>query len=798
MTGQASKVSKGLRSIGANIVKLATSTGELSYTVNGATKTLSLLDSQTGEMKNTYEVLSEISKNWNEMTNAEQSSLALALSGKTQIDVFTSVLGNFQTAVDATGTALNSSGSAAKENSKYMESLEAKVNLLKKAWDDLVNNTIKSGFIASLLESGTAILKFADSDIGRSIGKIALLTTGLTLATKAIIAIGAASSSSGVLMLLGGLFSGAKNAAAAISLLTESMLANPLFLVATGGLLIFGLAELLNKTADSVENVDTKISNVNDKISTTKSKIDELKAQGASGSIIELYENQLVGLNKQLDDLQSHKFDLMFGETANKSTNKLGAGLGGYGVEPESNVKSLITQYNNLSEAAKNATNIKDFQKYSEQLASTKEDLTEYAETMFTAVENGQQLTDAQIDIYDQLVKISGGAKAAAEEQIFLAAKQTDSANTSNILTEQLYNQAKEAGLTDKAIYDLTARSVWFNNTKLDVTQKIAALRALATQAGITSGMLLLSDNAQLDQLRGMTKTNMYKYHMSYDQAAKLAQQQFVQQYISGIASVGAPDTGGGTEDIPDYSSTTIPDYSGGVVSGGATSTKEDNTDYWKKQFDDWYKLKQHQLAMGQLSEKDYLNQLDSMYKYYFSDLSKYQEEYWKYEEEVYKGRQELQDNLNESLDKQLEIEKALNELAKAKNKKVFVYKNGGFQYTQDIDAVSAAQSNLKSVRGYASGTSNALGGISKVGENGMELRILNKGDSIIPHNQAMNMMELSKYSPSQWMSNIKSAASDFMQSISIANITLPNVYNAQDFVKGIKNLAYQYATQRI
>ena len=761
------------------------------------------LKNQDGSLRSTFDILSDLYPTWQKMTDAQKSALGISIAGKTQYEVLAATMNGFNQVLSANETAMNSAGSAAKENSKYMESLEAKVNLLKKAWDDLVNNTIKSGFIASLLDAGTKILKFADSDIGRSISKIALLTTGLTLATKAIMAIGAASSSSSILMLLGGLFSGAKNAAAAISLLTESMLANPLFLVATGGLLIFGLAELLNKTADSVENVDTKISNVNDKISTTKSKIDELKAQGASGSIIELYENQLVGLNKQLDDLQSHKFDLMFGETANKSTNKLGAGLGGYGVEIESTVKSLITQYNNLSEAAKNATNIKDFQKYSEQLASTKEDLTQYAETMFTAVENGQQLTDAQIDIYDQLVKISGGAKAAAEQQIFLAAKQTDSANTSNILTEQLYKQAKEAGVTDKSIYDLTARSVWFNNTKLDVTQKIAALRALATQAGITSGMLLLSDNAQLDQLRGMTKTNMYKYHMSYDQAAKLAQQQFVQQYISGIASVGAPDTGGGTEDIPDYSSTTPSDYSGGAVGGGATtggstSTKEDNTDYWKKQFDDWYKLKQHQLAMGQLSEKDYLNQLDSMYKYYFSDLSKYQEEYWKYEEEVYKGRQELQDNLNESLDKQLEIEKALNELAKAKNKKVFVYKNGGFQYTQDIDAVSAAQSNLKSVRGYASGTSNALGGISKVGENGMELRILNKGDSIIPHNQAMNMMELSKYSPSQWMSNIKSAASDFMQSISIANITLPNVYNAQDFAKGIKNLAYQYATQRI
>ena len=81
MTGQAGKVSRGIRSIGANIAKLATSTGELTFEVQGATKSISLFDETTGEMKNTYEVLSEVYESWNKMTKAEQSALAISQAG---------------------------------------------------------------------------------------------------------------------------------------------------------------------------------------------------------------------------------------------------------------------------------------------------------------------------------------------------------------------------------------------------------------------------------------------------------------------------------------------------------------------------------------------------------------------------------------------------------------------------------------------------------------------------------------------------------------------------------------------
>lgn len=80
MVHQASRVSRGVVSIGANLVKLANSAGELKYTMDGATKSIKLFD-DAGELKSTYKVLSEVADGWDKMSTAEQSSLAISLAG---------------------------------------------------------------------------------------------------------------------------------------------------------------------------------------------------------------------------------------------------------------------------------------------------------------------------------------------------------------------------------------------------------------------------------------------------------------------------------------------------------------------------------------------------------------------------------------------------------------------------------------------------------------------------------------------------------------------------------------------
>ena len=54
----------------------------LEISVQGVTKQIDLLDSTTGDMRSTFDIMQDIFTNgWNDMTNAEQQSLAISLAG---------------------------------------------------------------------------------------------------------------------------------------------------------------------------------------------------------------------------------------------------------------------------------------------------------------------------------------------------------------------------------------------------------------------------------------------------------------------------------------------------------------------------------------------------------------------------------------------------------------------------------------------------------------------------------------------------------------------------------------------
>ena len=93
---------------------------------------------------------------------------------------------------------------------------------------------------------------------------------------------------------------------------------------------------------------------------------------------------------------------------------------------------------------------------------------------------------------------------------------------------------------------------------------------------------------------------------------------------------------------------------------------------------------------------------------------------------------------------------------------------------------------------GYASGTLSARGGLSMVGEQGPELRVLNQGDGIIPADITRNLMKIG--ANPKWFAQQSGAGNTILN---VANVSLPSVQNAQQFVDGLKNLALQKAYGR-
>lgn len=98
----------------------------------------------------------------------------------------------------------------------------------------------------------------------------------------------------------------------------------------------------------------------------------------------------------------------------------------------------------------------------------------------------------------------------------------------------------------------------------------------------------------------------------------------------------------------------------------------------------------------------------------------------------------------------------------------------------------------------YAKGTTSARGGLSLVGEKGAELRVLNKGDGVVPAHMTENLMDWGAQKPNDFVNKMLNKGKEILSNvINVGNVSLPNVQNAKEFVSELKNLAYQAAYSR-
>lgn len=111
--------------------------------------------------------------------------------------------------------------------------------------------------------------------------------------------------------------------------------------------------------------------------------------------------------------------------------------------------------------------------------------------------------------------------------------------------------------------------------------------------------------------------------------------------------------------------------------------------------------LKRHTAAVKASLEKQ-KNDYEIAFDYVASQAQKEIDSLNKQKDAIrdkYDSQIEALQKTNEELENQIELEEALDALARAKQTKVMVYKEGKFQYLEDVDAVSEAQSSLEKVQ---------------------------------------------------------------------------------------------------
>lgn len=683
------------------------------------------------------------------MSAAEQAELGQAIAGTNQFKVLAAVLTNYSAALEATGIAQNSAGSAAKENERAMQALSKRLELLKAQFKELANNIIKSGFLKAIIDTGTAILKFANSPLGQFAIKATIAKTAVDMLLKAVgkAGIGVKSvftylttniSEFSQAMKLG--FTSTE--AFALTFGTELL---PMldkfkgFITSMGGSILtiiavgVALAEIARKSQEYgriVSETNEKISEQKDKekdlskqIAENEAKIEKYKSVGASDEFIKQIESETNALKAQkavideeiakLEEKQQ-KAALRGIQSRNVITGGgegVGGGLGTGRVERTTQLEFAEQHIGDYLKTGDMTDELKDAIDYINQFRDSLEAAGEtdivaridaINEALADAKENFGETSDSAIDYADDLSDLQSNFEALNNElDNIQSAYQTlasaiDEYNNSGYLSIDTLQQllALEPQYLNM-LFDENGNLVL--NT--EAIQQLTAAKiydTAATQAQIVAEqareLAAQGGAVALQYLTGMENaTAGSAFNAAYGIAAAIEAMEKQGRVAAGTAAA-LKSTIAHYEQLAASAVASIQTQTGlgnsmGYVSkqAGGAASAVD------KEREALQKLQK------QLQEQK--SQYEKAYKYItrviddeidkLKEQKKAEEEYWDEKIDALKEQ-------NDALDEQAELEERLRNLAEARSRKVLIYSaEEGFHYAEDVEAVTEAQKEL-------------------------------------------------------------------------------------------------------
>lgn len=156
------------------------------------------------EFKSTYQIILELSKVWQDIEGIDRTYLLELLGGKRGASVIAAAIQNADDLENSYQAALNAQGSAIKENERYLDSIQGKLDQLADSWQKMWTMTVDSEIVKTLIDMGNAIVKLVNAIGG--IDTILVPILGLVAASNLDkIFNGVMSIKDGVVSLVGGL-----------------------------------------------------------------------------------------------------------------------------------------------------------------------------------------------------------------------------------------------------------------------------------------------------------------------------------------------------------------------------------------------------------------------------------------------------------------------------------------------------------------------------------------------------------------------------------------------------------------
>lgn len=823
-TRNANKAARGTNTIMANLASVLDDTSSNGKKIKQIYDDLELsMTGMNGQMKSGYDLLSDLAGEWSSLSADTQKYIATTIAGTTQLNNFVALMNNFDHATKATETALNSAGSAAEENSRYMGGLEAQTNAVKAEFQDFANNVIPNELISAFLNLSKAILSLANNGFGAFLTRWALVSGTVLGAISMFTTLGTK-----VLPMVTKAF---YNVAAAETAMQAASGWIGILSVAIGAIIALmpTFIDAWNESHKSITELSEDFNNFNKQLETNKERLAEIAALPWTERTAEinaeylalkqenneLERNKLLTAEKLLNNPKFEKiktgveYEVLFPSFYDGSDNGALPGQIGNGTSADRVITSSVEEAIELQEKLRKEgydTTIETVETYAHSLEEVNEELEKYNGILSTSgaltdAENANLTTtlNNSREYYNSLVSLQKAGYSLNEEQqrfvdnfsrVYkeLVDAETALSNFGLSLREikdispDLYSYLEQNGFSIKNLGEYCKSSgkdaKEFANSLYEVA--LAAKQNEIVQFGIKHA----EGKASAESGMGLTKAG--------------------REYLAGIKSLYA--------DINKIKSSRDSMLSQlNAVTGGGGSTQKTTAEQRLETFQQQVKALDHQLAMGEISTENYYEQLQRLMDAYLQDAEN-QETLWKYQEKVYSYKQKMledetkqQEELNKEIEKQIELQEKLRDaaeaLAKAQQKRILVFQKGGYGYVQDVDAISAAQAEYAKVKsGYANGTVYSSAGLHMFGENGPELGVIGSGNGVLPTDITKNLWEWGMSSPSEMFQGGFGGLGGDSLSFSGVTMSFPNVKNgndAQGFMQSLVMLARQRAYKR-
>lgn len=666
------------------------------------------------------------------------------------------ILSNFDTALEATATAYDSAGSAARENDRYMESLQAKINNLKAAFQELI---FGEGGIHDVISWGldavTALIKLADK-IDGSVYVVGALTIAFGRLTKSIQVSILMAQMAGVQIPASLL-----KAQAAISALT------PLILSALAAFATYKLVDYFEgeperkakKMRQNLEDINDEYDKTRDEYIELNKRADELseaeqKRLNYLGQQLVILRNQQKEARKLALEAQKAAF-VTYGTSEDKDMPEAGGyaarnpvaflqrGQNNTRYSGATGIELVVEDLEELEEAYKKAKAAGgDYYKQQEDYFAFYGKNQQQIENTIAAYEDmivaGDDLSDADIALYTSLRRVAEGyIGAGGSSNIFLTnlGNIHDYANENITVQDYLGKSIHKVGdqyyfvsevAKETALAELNIEKTKTEGLRQEVQKRIdeyARENKAAFDAAVMNG----------------TYARMYGASGAADLDKQLADIEKVIAKINGIG-VRAPSGGGDTGDDPD-----------------GTGNQSDALKDLKEEFDDIIDVMEHKLELDKRNgasiqdqikgykdlQAEVHRQAEEYRKMGLDDNSEYiralQKQWWDYQDDIddlrkeeYEKQKEYNENLidalkmyadeqkdalddqidalqeqldlldeqNDERERALELEEAEQALLNARKKKIKVYREGvGWVYEADPRKVQEAEDKLQEIK---------------------------------------------------------------------------------------------------